>query len=168
MNAVTEPLNAEGRRLAEAWDPARDEAAGEEPPERLRIARGGILVHGVRPHPLDETDPLDQLAQLARGDRGHDVGAELLPRQRHVYLEQVEAAKEYIRLNRVFRELGPDDTVLVIGTSGQVINTDALLFDKPSYKVLNNLGPEPGIDANIYDSVNYGRAADVCDALDQI
>jgi hypothetical protein len=24
------PLNAEGRRLAEAWDPARDEAAGEE------------------------------------------------------------------------------------------------------------------------------------------
>ncbi len=24
------PLNAEGRRLAEAWDPARDEAAGEQ------------------------------------------------------------------------------------------------------------------------------------------
>ena len=24
------PLNAEGRRIAEAWDPARDEAAGEQ------------------------------------------------------------------------------------------------------------------------------------------
>ena len=79
-----------------------------------------------------------------------------------------EAAKEYIRLNRVFRELDADDTVLVIGTSGQVINADALLFDKKCYKLLNNLGPEPGIDASIYDGVHYGRASEVCDVLDQI
>jgi len=78
-----------------------------------------------------------------------------------------EGAKEYIRLNKVFRELAPADTVLVIGTSGQVINADALLFDKTCYKILNNLNQEQFVDDTLYDFVHYGRAAESVGILDK-
>lgn len=79
-----------------------------------------------------------------------------------------EGANEYIRLNKIFREIVQEDVVLIIGTSGQVINVDAYLFDKTCFKILNNLQPETFVDESMYDSVHFGRASDVIQDIDKI
>jgi NAD-dependent deacetylase len=79
-----------------------------------------------------------------------------------------EGAKEYIRLNKVFREIVQDDVVLVIGTSGQVINVDAYLFDKSCFKILNNLQRETFVDDTMYDAVHFGKASDVIQDIDAL
>ena len=79
-----------------------------------------------------------------------------------------EPAKGYIRLNKVFREISQDDVVLIIGTSGQVINVDAYLFDKSCFKILNNLQKEAFVDDTMYDSVHFARASDAIRDIDII
>lgn len=52
-----------------------------------------------------------------------------------------EMAPEYALFNRIIDSLKPDDVVVVLGTSGQVIPIDYYLSGKPSYNILNNLSP---------------------------
>ena len=65
----------------------------EEPTQRRRFARRRVLVDGMRAHPLDEADALDQLPQLRGRHRRDDVRAEHLARQRDVHLEHVHAER---------------------------------------------------------------------------
>lgn len=78
-----------------------------------------------------------------------------------------EAAPMYTKLNKVFRELSKDDVVLVIGTSGTVINVDAILANKQCFSVLNNLRAEDNINDSIYNVVHYNRAANSVEFLDK-
>jgi NAD-dependent deacetylase len=79
-----------------------------------------------------------------------------------------ENAPLYSVLHKTFRELTNEDVVLVIGTSGTVINVNALLFDKKCFSVLNNLQAEASIDASIYNVVHYDHAANSVEFLDKI
>ena len=79
-----------------------------------------------------------------------------------------ENAPLYKNLYLTFYQLHKDDIVLVVGTSGQVINVDSLLFDRDCYKILNNLNAESFIDESIYDFVHYGKAANAVGILDSI
>lgn len=79
-----------------------------------------------------------------------------------------EGAPLYSKLDKEFRGLSKEDTVMIIGTSGNVINVDALLFDKPCFKILNNLGPEPCINEEMYDAVHFCSATDAVTDLDKI
>jgi len=79
-----------------------------------------------------------------------------------------ENAPLYKTLYTEFRKITDKDIVLVIGTSGTVINVDAMLFDKKCFSILNNLQAEPNIDDSIYNVVHYGPAAASTEFLDKI
>lgn len=70
-----------------------------------------------------------------------------------------EAAPNYAVMYRTFRDLTPDDCVVVIGTSGLVIDVNSLLFDSPALKILNNLEPSNHINDSNFDHVLYGTAS---------
>ncbi|RAX54250.1 hypothetical protein CCY99_04360 [Helicobacter sp. 16-1353] len=68
-----------------------------------------------------------------------------------------ENAPKYAELYTIFNNICDDDIVLVIGTSGEVVNICYLL--NKGYKILNNLEKCPSIDENIFDSVYYRNAS---------
>lgn len=79
-----------------------------------------------------------------------------------------ERAPNYARMHAAFKNLRAQDCVVVIGTSGQVINMTAFLFDAPCLRVLNNLEPSQHMDESIYDHVLFGRASLVCAEVDRV
>jgi NAD-dependent deacetylase len=79
-----------------------------------------------------------------------------------------ENAPEYAKMYRIFRELRDDDCVVVIGTSGQVINIDSFMHDVTCLKILNNLGSNQYINESYYDHVFIGKAADMCDDINKL
>ena len=70
-----------------------------------------------------------------------------------------ESAPNYKKMHAAFKNLRREDCVVVIGTSGEVINIDSHLFDKPCTKILNNLESRQCINESYYDHVLFGRAA---------
>ena len=72
-----------------------------------------------------------------------------------------EMAPEYAKMYSVFKRLTERDIVVVIGTSGHVINIDSFLFDSKSMRILNNLEPSQFIDESLYDHVLYGKASEM-------
>jgi NAD-dependent deacetylase len=79
-----------------------------------------------------------------------------------------EAAPLYSKMYKTFREIRAHDTIVVIGTSGQVINLDAFMFDALCLKILNNLGSSQYINESYYDHVFYGKASDMCSQINQV
>lgn len=79
-----------------------------------------------------------------------------------------EMAPRYAIMNRTFKGLRPQDCVVVIGTSGMVINIDQIMFMKGCHKILNNLEPSEWIDATNFDHVLYGRAADMASEINAL
>lgn len=79
-----------------------------------------------------------------------------------------EHAPNYRIMYESLRHLNKTDCVVVIGTSGIVINLDSLLFDSPCLKILNNLESGPGIDETIYDHVIFDRASKSADQLNDL
>lgn len=79
-----------------------------------------------------------------------------------------ESAPNYAVMYKVFKSLTERDCVVVIGTSGQVINMDSFLFDFHGLKILNNLEPSNFINDKIYNHVFYNRASDAAEPIDQI
>jgi NAD-dependent deacetylase len=74
----------------------------------------------------------------------------------------------YARLHREFKSLTSDDTVVVIGTSGQVISIDSMIFNKQAFAVLNNLEPSDAINELYYKRVFYKPCVDEVAELDAI
>ena len=79
-----------------------------------------------------------------------------------------EIAPQYSLMHAAFKRLRREDCVVVIGSSGQVINMDAFLFDKPCMKVLNNLESSRFVDESMYDHVFMGRASEVWPDVDRV
>jgi NAD-dependent deacetylase len=73
-----------------------------------------------------------------------------------------EIAPNYRIMHRTFRELRESDVLVVIGTSGHVLDINSMVFDLPCIKILNNLEPGEVINDAYFDHVFYGSAAHMC------
>jgi NAD-dependent deacetylase len=73
-----------------------------------------------------------------------------------------EVAPKYQEL---YKELEDCEMFVVIGTSGNVINTDMLVSSGIKYSILNNLEPSDAIDDKLYSKVLYKK---VTQAIDEI
>jgi NAD-dependent deacetylase len=73
----------------------------------------------------------------------------------------------YRTLFKTFMSTKPDDVIVVIGSSGAVININSLVFDRPGFKILNNLEPTILINESYFDQVHYRRAAEATSHLDE-
>ena len=79
-----------------------------------------------------------------------------------------ENAPEYATLYHVMKHLNELSTIVVIGTTGLVIDIQSLIFDRPGVKILNNLDPVASINADYFDHVFYESADVACDKIDVI
>jgi NAD-dependent deacetylase len=79
-----------------------------------------------------------------------------------------EHAPNYAIMYQVFRSLTENDCVVVIGTSGQVIDMDSFLCDFRGLKILNNLEPSTFINEAYYNHVLYKTATDAAEPIDQL
>jgi NAD-dependent deacetylase len=71
-----------------------------------------------------------------------------------------EEAPKYRIFNNVIRDLAPDDVILVMGTSAQVIPIHSYVFDKPGFKMINNLHAQYSDEGEIYDRQFYKPATE--------
>ncbi|MCF0218083.1 MAG: NAD-dependent deacetylase [Malacoplasma sp.] len=79
-----------------------------------------------------------------------------------------EAAPKYSILYSVVSSLNNNDMLLVIGTSGAVININGLASLNNALKILNNLHQEIYIDATLFDYVFYEKATTAASKIDEI
>lgn len=79
-----------------------------------------------------------------------------------------EMAPNYRTMYKAFSELNENDVILVVGTSGLVIDIDSLVFDRPGIKILNNLESNNLINEQYFDHVVYGKANDVADRINDL
>ena len=75
-----------------------------------------------------------------------------------------EAAPRYADL---YEELEDCEMLVVIGTSGNVINTDMFLSKKIKKSILNNLEASAALDARRYTKVLYKEATEAIDEIAQ-
>lgn len=73
-----------------------------------------------------------------------------------------EAAPRYADL---YEELEDCEVLVVIGTSGNVINTDMFLSRKIKLSILNNLEPSPALNDKRYTKVLYKSATEAIDEI---
>ena len=73
-----------------------------------------------------------------------------------------EAAPKYADM---YKELQDCEMLVVIGTSGNVINTDMFVRSGIQYAILNNLELSPAIDESIYTKVLYKKATEAIDEI---
>lgn len=71
-----------------------------------------------------------------------------------------EIALNYFVMKKVFREIKPEDVILVIGTMGNVINISSLVSFYYGYKILNNLEKSPYIKEEYFNNVFYGKGTE--------
>lgn len=81
-----------------------------------------------------------------------------------------EQAPLYATMYEVFTSLRECDCVLVVGTSGSVIDISTLLALNPRIgkKILNNLEQSQSIDERVFDEVIYESATDAIQRVDSI
>ena len=73
-----------------------------------------------------------------------------------------EAAPLYAK---AMKELDDCEFLVIIGTSGNVINTDMFLNPKIKHSILNNLEKSDAIDATLYSKVLYKKATEAIDEI---
>ncbi|MCX2716292.1 NAD-dependent deacetylase [Helicobacter sp. MIT 21-1697] len=71
-----------------------------------------------------------------------------------------ERAPKYMMMHDIFAQLGSRDCVLVIGTSGNVVDISSIIAlrgnsTKIGYTILNNLQPCPSIAESVFDKIFY-------------
>jgi NAD-dependent deacetylase len=76
-----------------------------------------------------------------------------------------ETAPLYRDMYRAIGKLERDDVLVVIGTTGAVVDIGALARPLRCHKLLVNLNPSPELDERIFDWV---RMAPVCSVLDEL
>ena len=79
-----------------------------------------------------------------------------------------EPAPQYELMWDAFASLTSNDTVVVIGTSGVVLPITEMALQFRGYKILNNLAPEPAINANVFDRVFYQPATQAVQDIDSL
>lgn len=83
-----------------------------------------------------------------------------------------ELAPEYSKMYAALDDIGPGDVVLVIGTSGAVINPSMFASSK-AISILCNLesqgdDPDAHIDDSLFDHVLHGRAAEKAEEIEKL
>ncbi|WP_457750424.1 SIR2 family NAD-dependent protein deacylase [Sulfurimonas sp.] len=73
-----------------------------------------------------------------------------------------EAAPKYADM---YQELTDCEMLVVIGTSGNVINTDMFVRSGICHAILNNLEPSDAIDERVYSKVLYKKATEAVDEI---
>lgn len=76
-----------------------------------------------------------------------------------------EGAPRYRDMYRVIGEIGSNDTLLVMGTSGVVLPINTFAKGVKGRKIINNLKPEPNVDAALFDHVFYGTATEAVGSI---
>lgn len=79
-----------------------------------------------------------------------------------------EMAPEYAKLHGAMRRLRRQDTLVVIGTQGNVLPVQHYAAMTPAAKVLNNLHSSPDISEELFDHVFMDRAAVVADDIEYV
>lgn len=79
-----------------------------------------------------------------------------------------EHAPEYMTLTHSMKNITHNTLMIVIGTSGMVVDINSMIFDKPGKKILNNLESSPDINSDYFDHVFYESAHIACDKIDQL
>ena len=79
-----------------------------------------------------------------------------------------EMAPNYRHMYKALRELNEGDVILVIGTSGVVLDINSLIFDRPGIKILNNLEPNDLINDRYFNHAIYGKASDVAKQVNNL
>ncbi len=79
-----------------------------------------------------------------------------------------EAAPLYSVMYHTIAALRPQDCVVVIGTSGLVIDVNSLLFDCKALKILNNLDSSEYINEDYFDHVFLGKASEQVNVIDLV
>jgi len=79
-----------------------------------------------------------------------------------------EAAPNYLQMHKVFASLRPIDCVVVVGTSGSVIDIDSMLMKNDCLKILSNLDQSIYINEGIYDHVFFGKVAENCSKINDV
>jgi NAD-dependent deacetylase len=79
-----------------------------------------------------------------------------------------EMAPNYGIMHKALRDLRRQDLLVVIGTSGHVLDINSLVFDHPCTKILNNLEPNSIINDAYFDHAFYGPAAKMCREIDRM
>lgn len=76
-----------------------------------------------------------------------------------------EAAPRYGWLHQVAQSLRPQDTAVVVGTSGVVLPADRLFAYSPAHSILVNLEPGEDMDEDAFTERHYGPATKHLPAL---
>lgn len=79
-----------------------------------------------------------------------------------------EAAPLYSLMHHTIASLTAQDCLVVIGTSGLVIDVNSLVFDCKALKILNNLESSDYINENYFDHVFLGKANEQAAAIDAV
>lgn len=79
-----------------------------------------------------------------------------------------ERAPAYARLHMIFRQLHERSMVVIMGTSGGVVDVNSLIQNTPGVKILNNLEPSVNINASYFDHVFYESAHTAIHKIDEL
>jgi NAD-dependent deacetylase len=79
-----------------------------------------------------------------------------------------EQAPRYEHLYEIVADLRPEDTVVVIGTSGTVLPADRLFGHSKAYSILVNLEPGEQMDEKAFSERRYGSATEELPTLGPI
>lgn len=84
-----------------------------------------------------------------------------------------EPAPQYAKMYDIFEGLSKKDCVMVIGTSGNVVDISSIIAryewkQKIGLKILNNLAPSPHIADNIFDKIIYKNATQTINEIKEI
>lgn len=77
-----------------------------------------------------------------------------------------EHAPAYARLMMTFRQLHERSMVIIMGTSGSVVDVSSLVYGVPGVKILNNLEPSVNINEHLFDHVFYESAHTAVEKID--
>jgi NAD-dependent deacetylase len=79
-----------------------------------------------------------------------------------------DSAPRYADLYRAFKNLSVDDTVVIIGTSGEVINVNSLVFDKLAFAILNNMEKNDTLNERYFNKIFYESVETAAPLMDAI
>lgn len=79
-----------------------------------------------------------------------------------------ESAPNYRQMYKTFNEINQGDVVLVVGTSGVVLDINSLIFDRHGVKILNNLEPSEEINERYFHHVIYKNAVSAVAEIQQL
>lgn len=79
-----------------------------------------------------------------------------------------DSAPRYADLYRTFKKLSFDDTVVIIGTSGEVINVNSLIFNKLAFAILNNMEKNATLNEEYFNKILYESVETAAPLMDAI